>query len=680
MKRVWGLGGVAVCAIALAGCGVKDGVGNVGEKIRSAGSSVGRGMKSILPGDGEEVAPGGLGDTTWLVVEERGMRRSSGHQVRRQSTFRGQPCVVIERSRKQEVLRDGSRYETRIDTKVITSTSGAALYASDVRDDGSNRTQETVTISGGEAIFETVGPGGTKQEKIVIEPGTMFGIEPFWIIQQNPKPGDVYERNVLDRKQRQVVRETVTLRGLENETVLGMPMDVWVAESEREGFAPQQIIFTTDGRLVRIEDGDMVVRVVTEKEAKASAKVVDIVTTVPIDFALPAWDNFNELVYLADPAGEWRPYLKASEYVRLDDRGSSIVVALRRSAPHVRDATLPMKVPEEMQPYLSSNDQIMPDKRRIRLLAQKIARNQSSVLQTVALLAGWVHQKIRFSAKHSLNPSPLETLDTERGDCSEHADLFASLARALGIPTRHCHGLLIQKDVAVYHTWVEAWINGTWVPVDTTVNRVGLPAGYLLTARATGDGVPRDEFAWRMRKGQIGMILERAVKVHKTAVGGAKQFSLIPNRKKTYIGVDGSWMANLYWGFALQRPQGWKGKVQLDSVTLWSPDRQVRVVIEATEQLYRPTESGLDFVLAGLERTMPGFKKQSADILPFGSHRPVTSLFMDFTTTEGGKTLRCQQWLSPKRGRSYRIAVWAAPEAFEARGVEIRRLLETVEL
>ena len=70
------------------------------------------------------------------------------------------------------------------------------------------------------------------------------------------------------------------------------------------------------------------------------------------------------------------------------------------------------------------------------------------------------------------NINALETLKKRRGDHLAHSALFASLTRSLGIPTRSCVGLLLQRSNGIYHSWTEVWINGTWIPVDTTVNRV----------------------------------------------------------------------------------------------------------------------------------------------------------------------------------------------------------------
>jgi cytochrome c-type biogenesis protein CcmH/NrfG len=67
---------------------------------------------------------------------------------------------------------------------------------------------------------------------------------------------------------------------------------------------------------------------------------------------------------------------------------------------------------------------------------------------------------------------------SRQGDCTEHAVLFAALARALGIPTRVAIGLIYVPNGDsnlgrfVYHMWDEIYLSdrdyGEWVPIDAT--------------------------------------------------------------------------------------------------------------------------------------------------------------------------------------------------------------------
>ena len=79
-----------------------------------------------------------------------------------------------------------------------------------------------------------------------------------------------------------------------------------------------------------------------------------------------------------------------------------------------------------------------------------------------------------------------------KGVCQDHAHVFISAARTLGIPARYITGYLLMDDAQpadAHHAWAEAWIDPLgWVAFDIA-NRVcptdryvrlaaGLDAGY----------------------------------------------------------------------------------------------------------------------------------------------------------------------------------------------------------
>jgi hypothetical protein len=47
---------------------------------------------------------------------------------------------------------------------------------------------------------------------------------------------------------------------------------------------------------------------------------------------------------------------------------------------------------------------------------------------------------------------------------------------------------------------------------------------------------------------------------------------------------------------------------------------------------------------------------------------------------EDGRRLRCRQYIIPKRGRSYRIALWAPADRFPGLADAFREIIESIEL
>jgi transglutaminase-like putative cysteine protease len=80
----------------------------------------------------------------------------------------------------------------------------------------------------------------------------------------------------------------------------------------------------------------------------------------------------------------------------------------------------------------------------------------------------------------------VQLLDRKSGDCSEHAELFTTLARAAGIPTREVSGLMYMGDeIAAFggHAWNEVALDGRWVPVDATHEETVVDATHLALGR-----------------------------------------------------------------------------------------------------------------------------------------------------------------------------------------------------
>ena len=65
-------------------------------------------------------------------------------------------------------------------------------------------------------------------------------------------------------------------------------------------------------------------------------------------------------------------------------------------------------------------------------------------------------------------------LHSRKGDCNEQSALFAAVARASGVPTRICTGLVYQGGAFYYHAWNEVLIRAEpecWAAVDPALRQ-----------------------------------------------------------------------------------------------------------------------------------------------------------------------------------------------------------------
>lgn len=129
---------------------------------------------------------------------------------------------------------------------------------------------------------------------------------------------------------------------------------------------------------------------------------------------------------------------------------------------------------------LAATPAMQKDHPRLRALSRVILGPERDAAAAARLLLRWVYEYLAKIPVASV-PDALETLDRGSGDCTEHAVLFAALARAAGIPARLVTGLVYGDERFLYHAWVEVWL-GSWLPVDPALGQIPADATHIKLA------------------------------------------------------------------------------------------------------------------------------------------------------------------------------------------------------
>ncbi|MEM9440638.1 MAG: transglutaminase domain-containing protein [Pseudomonadota bacterium] len=131
------------------------------------------------------------------------------------------------------------------------------------------------------------------------------------------------------------------------------------------------------------------------------------------------------------------------------------------------------------------------DHPRIRSLVDEI----KGTLETTADDRTLAEAMIRFVADfieivpespyHYHTTSVFDILDNRTGDCTEHSQLFVTLARAAGLAAREVSGFVYggndQTPSLGGHAWVEVLIDGRWIGMDPTWEEVRLNKSHVQT-------------------------------------------------------------------------------------------------------------------------------------------------------------------------------------------------------
>lgn len=204
-----------------------------------------------------------------------------------------------------------------------------------------------------------------------------------------------------------------------------------------------------------------------EEEAKADLGNYSFETMweVPVDKPLGPPGTITELVVKVK--GNWSETLEnnglQSFTYNFFTRRTTIKVGkrYRRAAPVTK---------EDREKALRATNSIPANDPKITKLARSATDGAKNDWEKVERLCAFVSRTLDYQI--DLDPlSSMESLAQKRGDCSEHADLFAAMARSIGIPTRSTSGWVYLGDEELlfgYHAWNEVAIEGNWVSVDAT--------------------------------------------------------------------------------------------------------------------------------------------------------------------------------------------------------------------
>ena len=205
-------------------------------------------------------------------------------------------------------------------------------------------------------------------------------------------------------------------------------------------------------------------------------KAFDLITFFSVKLDPPTPDP-NDLTYLKIEMQDI-----TTEDLDLQDDYQVLVserpIVVASTLPRIED--LPeLSIPiDENSSFLEPSAYIQCTDPKIINAAMKMTGDEKNATKAAAKITTGVYNLLEKNPTASL-PSALDVLQMRKGDCNEHAILFAALARAAGIPTKVYVGLVNLNGYAYYyHAWCAVWL-GKWVPVDPTFNQFPADVGHL---------------------------------------------------------------------------------------------------------------------------------------------------------------------------------------------------------
>lgn len=135
-------------------------------------------------------------------------------------------------------------------------------------------------------------------------------------------------------------------------------------------------------------------------------------------------------------------------------------------------------------PYESLKDEVLV------ATAKKVVGGEKNAWEAAKKINAFVHRHIESKTLARAFATATEALETQEGDCTEHAVLFSALAKITGIPTRLVTGLVYvggKNNVFGYHEWVEVWMGDRWVAMDPTFGQDVADPTHIKFAQGQSD-------------------------------------------------------------------------------------------------------------------------------------------------------------------------------------------------
>lgn len=165
----------------------------------------------------------------------------------------------------------------------------------------------------------------------------------------------------------------------------------------------------------------------------------------------------------------------------------SVTLSIRQEAERpVKPVGFPLET-DATRRYLEDTSQIQSESPMIIQLAKELRGAGTDPWRVALDINKWVHSNLEKVLVDSF--TALDALNSRRGECQSHTNLYTAVARAAGIPTRVVNGIVYSEDFQgfVYHAWPEVYV-GEWRALDPTLGQERVDATHIKLSEGNTKG------------------------------------------------------------------------------------------------------------------------------------------------------------------------------------------------
>ncbi len=457
------------------------------------------------------------------------------------------------------------------------------------------------------------------------------------------------------------------------------------AEVTVAGSMPELVTISPDGRIINstraVETLKKVDNRIWQADERIKSKIAVLMNddsdlTVDIDKPL---GNVNK-IKKAMIAVRWMS-IPLSDFCLEDNRQKivstkfengvyEVMLEMSMAAKDTSPVTFPASLSEGMEKYISESEYITPADAAVVELAAKIAAGESDCVVIVKKLLEWVDLNIETDFIAETLSAP-EILKKKRGKCSEHAIIFAALARSLKIPVKISLGVMNAGGRWMGHMWNEVRLGGRWIAVDpSTGGFVSGPTHIKFTDSDTVDGT---------QNVRIKLIDNLGI-----SVAG---FETMPAPAGLKTGLEGGVYTSAEYGCRLKLPEkGWKIKVdgKGDIVTVSAKPDGAEGVDFALVMFSAPagmtSKIILDGRLSAISSMVKDFKKISEGGASIAGRKAARARFSHTAGRKNKMTLINDNTMLAENGSGFLFAFIAPEGEYEKYEKEFEKIAAGFEL
>ncbi len=306
-----------------------------------------------------------------------------------------------------------------------------------------------------------------------------------------PKIGGRFETFDFDVEQQVLATSTHELEDVSARKILGADhvFQTLRTESESDVFSYVAKTRFQNGEAVNLFIGPIELRAETEAIASQPNQGVDLFAEFekPLDRPLSRLEAIQSLSLKASINDE----AMTIRDVVADAFGQRVEYLDQRTAIiHISDQPAP-KEGIDPERYRRATSTHPADHPRLQAIADEIRGqlgptpdDRALAEATLEFVADYI-EVVPESPYSYHTTSVFDILDNRTGDCTEHSQLFVTLARAAGLPAREVTGFVYGGDdrnpSLGGHAWAEVLIEGRWVGMDPTWEEVEINRSHVQT-------------------------------------------------------------------------------------------------------------------------------------------------------------------------------------------------------